>query len=1212
MDERPHAPRPAGRRRRALRTAALVACAAAAALAVAGWFARDLPRRAVERALAERLQADVRVGGLRIAGRRAVELRGVEVRRMAGQPFLESLRIESLRCEGGLLDQANARFERLAARGVKLRLARLDPPPPPPQGPPPAAKAALVELDDGAIVLVGAKGERRATFGAHFDDYGGPNASGAIALRAAALDAADVAGLVSARPAAAGWNATLEEIELEARIGQGMRRVDLDAAARCGLNGPNGSVSLGRLRLVGELEATPQGEARASFELRPDDAAGGAAGRALFGAVSGSAELSADGTPRRIAARVARIDLGALLDAARRLAPGAAPDDAAAEGSLDVDLALADGGPATWRAVLRADAARAAGVRVSGLALDGSGTFPARGVGLATWRAALRADDARAFGGRAAGIAFDGAGDLSPSSPLAGGALDATLSVAALDLPPATPVAGSRASSSLAPAGATFRGRWSRDGLDGSATLTSAALGAARVEGRIPWDARNGDARASWSWTGARLERLVEAARAFGAPAPVGLELRGGARAKGTLAGPPAAPRGELRIDLADWRASYEGRAAAGAALAASCRFDVGARRLTDGVVETRGSLDAPPLAPRGFSFRLGGVEVSAAPQAAARNGAAPALAPFAARAPEIAFALDELLSARGEASWGGAGGKGRLALEGIDAARWREAARPLADPLPDWGVKGTLSADLAAALDDAGTWRVSGPLRAAGLGLSSADGAEAVEGFDGTIDVAARGRLAAGAPLFDEATFEARLGGFQLLWGAVFGDYSNGASRWRGRVAPAAGGGLAAHVEGTAMGETALTADGAFGGAAPPSFSLRLDAPRLDAAYPAFVSGPLADPLPKLAALRLAGAARLEARGALGASPAVAGRLALDDLVVEGGETLDAAFSLDLPFDLRFAAGGLAADGPRLAGRLAVRRFAAGGLAAPPFDAPFSVEADTIAFERPLRLELLGGAIELGAARFADIARPTRRLETSLAIEGLDLGRAAKTFGLPAVEGRLDAKFPRLALRSDAFEVDGGGAARLFGGTIAFGDVSGRDALGRYPKIRFSVRFEEIDLGQLTRALDFGEMNGLVSGYAKDVDLFAGVPTGFDAELRTVVKRGVSRTITVKAIKNVTVIGSGGSPTVFDRGLQRFFSRYTYSALGVHMRLADDLFELQGLERRGAKELFLKGRLPLPIDIVNGAPGRKISFRGMMDRLRAVDWGGAKATGGK
>ncbi|HNX20560.1 MAG TPA: hypothetical protein PKG80_09870, partial [Acidobacteriota bacterium] len=111
---------------------------------------------------------------------------------------------------------------------------------------------------------------------------------------------------------------------------------------------------------------------------------------------------------------------------------------------------------------------------------------------------------------------------------------------------------------------------------------------------------------------------------------------------------------------------------------------------------------------------------------------------------------------------------------------------------------------------------------------------------------------------------------------------------------------------------------------------------------------------------------------------------------------------------------------------------------------------------------------------------------------------------------------------------------------------------------------------------------------------------------------RGVSRTITVKAIKNVTVIGSGGSPTVFDRGLQRFFSRYTYSALGVHMRLADDLFELQGLERRGAKELFLKGRLPLPIDIVNGAPGRKISFRGMMDRLRAVDWGGAKATGGK
>jgi hypothetical protein len=55
-------------------------------------------------------------------------------------------------------------------------------------------------------------------------------------------------------------------------------------------------------------------------------------------------------------------------------------------------------------------------------------------------------------------------------------------------------------------------------------------------------------------------------------------------------------------------------------------------------------------------------------------------------------------------------------------------------------------------------------------------------------------------------------------------------------------------------------------------------------------------------------------------------------------------------------------------------------------------------------------------------------------------------------------------------------------------------------------------------------------------------------------------------------------------------------------MTLDNDRFVLRGLERRGGRELFLKGRLPLPIDVVNGNPGRAVSFRSMLERLRALD----------
>ena len=60
-------------------------------------------------------------------------------------------------------------------------------------------------------------------------------------------------------------------------------------------------------------------------------------------------------------------------------------------------------------------------------------------------------------------------------------------------------------------------------------------------------------------------------------------------------------------------------------------------------------------------------------------------------------------------------------------------------------------------------------------------------------------------------------------------------------------------------------------------------------------------------------------------------------------------------------------------------------------------------------------------------------------------------------------------------------------------------------------------------------------------------------------------------------------------------------------MRLdKSDVFMLKGLEHRGDRELFLRGRLPLRIDVVNARPGKTVSFKTMMGRLRSLDFSGA------
>ena len=120
-------------------------------------------------------------------------------------------------------------------------------------------------------------------------------------------------------------------------------------------------------------------------------------------------------------------------------------------------------------------------------------------------------------------------------------------------------------------------------------------------------------------------------------------------------------------------------------------------------------------------------------------------------------------------------------------------------------------------------------------------------------------------------------------------------------------------------------------------------------------------------------------------------------------------------------------------------------------------------------------------------------------------------------------------------------------------------------------------------------------------------MPVRFSAHLETLHRKGVPRTVDVKAVNNITILGTGQRASLLDRGIQRFFDRYTYQRLGVSLRLNRDVLLLRGLENRDGKELFLRGRLPFRIDVVNAQPGKTVSFQTMVGRLQSLDF--ARAT---
>ncbi len=169
-----------------------------------------------------------------------------------------------------------------------------------------------------------------------------------------------------------------------------------------------------------------------------------------------------------------------------------------------------------------------------------------------------------------------------------------------------------------------------------------------------------------------------------------------------------------------------------------------------------------------------------------------------------------------------------------------------------------------------------------------------------------------------------------------------------------------------------------------------------------------------------------------------------------------------------------------------------------------------------------------------------------------------------------------------------------IFDGEVEVRDISGEDVLTRFPKLSLSADFHDVDLGALTRRLDFGEMTGTLQGTVEDLELFRGVPVRFSARLETTRREGVPRTVDVKAINNITILGTGQQANIFDRGIRSFFNHYTYERLGVTLRLDRDV-------------LLLRGRPPLRIDVVNAQPGKTVSFQTMVGRLKSLDF--ARAT---
>lgn len=302
------------------------------------------------------------------------------------------------------------------------------------------------------------------------------------------------------------------------------------------------------------------------------------------------------------------------------------------------------------------------------------------------------------------------------------------------------------------------------------------------------------------------------------------------------------------------------------------------------------------------------------------------------------------------------------------------------------------------------------------------------------------------------------------------------------------------------------------------------------------------------------------------------------------------------LPFELGPATEASAA--PTTAGRLALARLQAGPLSLPAGELALRVGRNRLQLDSALVFDLAGGEL-----RLADLAigRNPSGLELAAQVRlgEVDLQRLTEQLALPPMQGRLSANLGTISYADQQLSSAGTAAINAFGGGILVKHIRLQSPFSSYRILEADIDFEAIDLLELTRTFEFGEMNGLADGHIRNLRLFGATPSAFEAAFTT--RLGGRRNISVKALKNLSILSQGGLQAALSRGVYRFIDFYRYRRIGFVCALENDLFQLRGTAREGSDQYLIHGGLiPPKIDIL--APSRTISFKEMVKRLGRLE----------
>ena len=262
----------------------------------------------------------------------------------------------------------------------------------------------------------------------------------------------------------------------------------------------------------------------------------------------------------------------------------------------------------------------------------------------------------------------------------------------------------------------------------------------------------------------------------------------------------------------------------------------------------------------------------------------------------------------------------------------------------------------------------------------------------------------------------------------------------------------------------------------------------------------------------------------------------------------------------------------------------------------------DRIYVEAPTLLKVPGGEVRISPIGVQDVFGPNLSVDTGIVVDDLPLESLLAGIWSHPINGSISGKLEPIHFEKGVLSTGGVVTAHVFGGEVVLSHAGASGLFGSAPVFRINARWSDLALLKLTAGTPFGEIEGVLNGYAHNIEISNGQLQRFDLLLETTKKKGVSQKISVKAVDNIARLGGSHSPFVGIAGLfMGFFKQFPYKKIGIHASLENDVFKINGTIHEGGKEYLVKRGFLSGVDVINQNTDNNVSFKDMLSRIKRI-----------